>query len=74
MLVGLAFQAVGPRRSVPVSAHAGFDYMLAAFAILGGFAVGLGTGEWNAATFLVGVGAVLVALTASTRFSVPAGA
>jgi hypothetical protein len=48
--------------------------MLAAFATLGGFAVGLGTGEWNAATFLVGVGAVLVALTASTRFSVPAGA
>jgi hypothetical protein len=74
MLLGLAFQAVGPRRSVPVSAHAGFDYTLAAFAILGGFAVGLGTGEWNAATFLVGVGAVLVALTASTRFSVPAGA
>ena len=74
MLLGLAYQAVGPRRSIPVSAHAGFDYMLAAFAILGGFAVGLGTGEWNAATFLVGVGAVLMALTASTRFSVPAGA
>ena len=74
MLLGLAFQAVGPRRSIPVSAHAAFDYMLAAFAILGGFAVGLGTGEWNAATFLVGVGAVLMALTASTRFSVPAGA
>jgi hypothetical protein len=74
MLLGLAFQAVGPRRSIPVSAHAGFDYMLAAFATLGGFAVGLGTGEWYAATFLVGVGAVLVALTASTRFSVPAGA
>jgi hypothetical protein len=74
MLLGLAFQAVGPRRSIPVSAHAGFDYLLAAFAIRGGFAVGLGTGEWNATTFLVGVGAVLMALTASTRFSVPAGA
>jgi hypothetical protein len=74
MLLGLAFQAVGPRRSIPLSAHAGFDYMLAAFAALGGIAVGLGTGEWNAATFLVGVGAVLATLTASTRFSVPAGA
>ena len=74
MLLGLALQAVGPRRSVPVSAYAGFDYMLAAFAMIGGFAVGLGTGEWNAGIFLVGVGAVLAALTASTRFSVPAGA
>ena len=74
MLLGLALQAVGPRRSVPVSAYAGFDYMLAAFAMIGGFAVGLGTGEWNAGVFLVGVGAVLAALTASTRFSVPAGA
>jgi hypothetical protein len=74
MLLGLAFQAVGPRRSIPLSAYAGFDYMLAAFAAIGGFAVGLGTGEWNAATFLVGIGVALVALTASTRFSVPAGA
>ena len=74
MLLGLAFQAVGPRRSIPLSAHAGFDYMLAAFAAIGGIAVGLGTGEWNAATFLVGTGVALVALTASTRFSVPAGA
>ena|SRR5215208_2364699 len=74
MLLGLALQAAGPRRSIPLSAHAGFSYTLAGFAALGGFAVGLGTGEWNAATFLVGIGALLAALTASTRFSVPAGA
>lgn len=72
MLLGLALQAVGPRRSIPVSAYAGFDYVLAAFAVLGGFAVGLGTGDWSAGVFLVGTGVALVALTASTRFSVPA--
>jgi hypothetical protein len=74
MLLGLALQAAGPRRSIPLSAYAGFSYTLAGFAALGGFAVGLGTGAWNAATFLVGIGALLAALTASTRFSVPAGA
>jgi hypothetical protein len=74
MLLTLALQAVGPRRTVPLSAYAGFDYVLAAFAMVGGFAVGLGTGEWNAATFLVGIGVALVALTASTRFSLPANA
>jgi hypothetical protein len=74
MLLGLALQATGPRRTIPLSAYAGFDYTLAAFAVIGGFAVGIGTGEWNAATFLVGIGACLAALTASTRFTVPASA
>jgi hypothetical protein len=74
MLLGLALQAVGPRRSIPLSAYAGFSYMLAAFAAAGGIAVGMGTGEWDAGVFLVGIGVALVALTASTRFSVPAGA
>jgi hypothetical protein len=74
MLLGLALQAAGPGRSIPLSAYAGFDYALAAFAIIGGFAVGLATGEWNAGIFLVGVGVALTALTASTRFSVPARA
>ena len=74
VLLGLSLQAVGPRRSVPVSAYAGFDYTLSVFAVVGGLAVGLGTGEWNAGIFLVGIGAALAALTASTRFSVPSGA
>jgi hypothetical protein len=74
MLLGLSLQAIGPRRSVPLSAYAGFDYVLAVFAIIGGLAVGLGAGEWTAGIFLVGIGAALVALTASTRFSVPTGA
>ena len=74
MLLGLAFQASGPRRTIPLSAHAGFDYMLAAVAAVAGLTSGLATGEWAQGIFLVGVGAAQVALTASTRFSVPAGA
>jgi hypothetical protein len=72
-LLGLALQAAGPRRTIPLSAYAGFDYVLAGFAIVGGLAVGL-AGQLTAGIFLVGIGAALVALTASTRFSVPSGA
>jgi hypothetical protein len=74
MLFGLALQTVGPRRSIPLSAHAGFDYVLAAGALIGGLAIGLVTGEWGSAIFLVGVGVAQVVLTASTRFSAPFGA
>jgi hypothetical protein len=74
LLIALALQVPGPRRSVPLSAHAGFDYLLAAFAVIAGLAIGIGTGEWAGTGFLVGVGAIQVALTASTRFSAPAGA
>ena len=74
MLLGLSLQAVGPRRSVPLSAYAGFDYALSVLAIVGGLAVALGADEWSAGIFLVGIGAALVALTASTRFSVRTGA
>ena len=73
-LVALALQVPGPRRSIPLSAHAGFDYLLAAFAVIAGLAVGIGTGGWAGTVFLVGVGAVQVVLTASTRFSAPASA
>jgi hypothetical protein len=73
MLLGLSLQAVGQQRTVPLSAYAGFDYVLAVFAIVGGLAVGF-AGEVTAGIFLVGIGAALVALTASTRFSVPSGA
>jgi hypothetical protein len=74
VLLGLALQVEGPNRSMPLSAHAGFDYLLAAVAAIGGLIVGLVTDEWYAAIFLVGVGAAQVALTASTRFSVARGA
>jgi hypothetical protein len=74
LLLGLAVQAAGPGRTIPLSAHAGFDYMLAGTAAIGGLIIGLETGEWGAASFLVGIGVAMVALTAATRFSVPAGA
>jgi hypothetical protein len=71
-LFGLALQSVGPGRAIPLSAHAGFDYVLAILASTGGLAVGLVTGEWASALFLVGIGVAQAALTASTRFSIPA--
>jgi hypothetical protein len=72
--VGAALQIGGPARRVPLAAHAAFDYLIAAAAIVAGVAIGTVTGEWRATVFLVGVGAAQVALTASTRWSVPAGA
>jgi hypothetical protein len=74
LLMGLALQLEGPRRSVPLSAHAGFDYTLAATAVLGGLAIGLATGEWQAGIFMVGIGLAMIVLTASTRFTAPRGA
>lgn len=74
LLLGLAIQAAGPGRTIPLSAHAGFDYGLAALAGISGLAIGIATGEWAQGVFLAGIGVALVALTASTRFSVPAGA
>jgi len=61
VLLGLALQGDG------------LDYALSATAAIGGLAVGLGTGDWYAGIFLVGVGAAMAALTASTRFSAVRG-
>lgn len=72
--IGAALQIGGPARRISLAAHAQFDYVLAALAIIAGLAIGIGTGEWRATVFLVGVGVGQVALTASTRWSAPAGA
>lgn len=74
LLLGLALQVPGPNRAVSIRNHASLDYALALFAVAGGVAVGLVTGAWSATIFLVGIGAALAALTASTRFSLPRGA
>ena len=74
LLISLAVQVSEPGRGIPLAAHAGFDYALATGAILAGLAIGALTGEWRATIFLVGVGSARVALTASTRWSAPAGA
>mgnify|MGYP003433092673 CR=1 FL=1 len=47
--------------------------LFALFAVAGGLAVGLISGAWDATIFLVGIGAALAALTASTRVSRPLG-
>jgi hypothetical protein len=72
VLLGHALSLFGARRPIPLSAHAEFDYVLAAAAILSGLGVAV-AGNGLAAIFLVGVGAAQMALTASTRFSVPRG-
>jgi hypothetical protein len=74
LLIGLALQIPGPQRSISLSSHAGFDYALATFAMVAGLTVGITTDAWEPAVFLVGIGAALVALAASTRFSAPRGA
>jgi hypothetical protein len=73
VLLGLALQVPGPQRSLPLTYHADFDYAVATFSMASGLALGFLGGEWDAASFLVGVGAAQVLLTASTRFSVTYG-
>jgi hypothetical protein len=74
VLLGLALQLEGPRRTIPLSAHAGFDYALATAAVVGGIAIGLSSNDWAAASFLTGIGAAMATLTATTRFTSPRGA
>jgi hypothetical protein len=69
LLMSLAISAASEHRTVPLSAHVGFDYTIATLTILTGLAVGILTGEALATVFLVGFGAAHMALTALTRFS-----
>jgi len=75
LLLGLGVSVYGDptRGSVPLSAHAGLDYALAAATIAAGVIAGIG-GDYVATVFLVGFGSAHLALTASTRFSRPLGA
>jgi hypothetical protein len=74
LLISLAVQVSEAGRRIPLGAHAGLDYALASFAAISGLAIGAVTGDWHATTFLIAVGFAQAALTASTRWSVPAGA
>jgi hypothetical protein len=74
LLMSLAVQVSESGRQIPLAAHAGFDYALASFAAISGLAIGALAGDWRATIFLVAVGLAQAALTASTRWSVPAGA
>jgi hypothetical protein len=75
LLIGLAASVYGDtsRGNVPLSAHAGLDYALAAATIGVGVIAGI-AGDYIATVFLVGFGSAHMALTASTRFSRPLGA
>ena len=70
MLMGLALSTHGEHRTISVSAHASFDYLIGALAIGAGLALGFGSSPPVATAFLVGFGAAHLALTAATRFSV----
>jgi hypothetical protein len=76
LLLGLALSlySEGDRGSLPLSAHAGFDYILAATLILAGILVGITTHDQAATIFMVGFGSAHLALTTSTRFTRPLGA
>jgi hypothetical protein len=75
LLIGLATSVYGDadRGNLPLSAHAGFDYTLAAATIAAAVIVGI-AGDYVATVFFVGFGSAHLALTASTRFSRPLGA
>src|SRR3954451_14394314 len=75
LLLGLATSIYGDtaRGSLPLSAHAGLDYALAAVTMAVGVVAGI-AGDYVATVFLVGFGSAHMALTASTRFSRPLGA
>jgi hypothetical protein len=69
-LMGLELSTHGDQRTIPLSAHVGFDYLIGTVAIAVGLALSAGSAPLVATVFLVGFGAVHMALTASTRFSV----
>lgn len=75
LLLGLATSVYGDeqRGNLPLSAHAGLDYTLAAGTFLVGVIAAI-AGDLVATVFLVGFGSAHLALTASTRFSRPLGA
>ena len=75
LLIGLAISIYGEndRATVPLSAHAGLDNVIAAFTIAVGIALLL-TGDLAAGIFMVGFGSGHLALSASTRYSRPIGA
>lgn len=77
VLTGLAvsiYGGDGGRGSLPLTAHAGFDYVLAAVTIGLGALIGVATDDFAATVFMVGFGSAHLALTASTRYSRPLGA
>lgn len=77
LLTGLAVSIYGGQNgygSLPLTTHAGFDYLLAGTTIALGTLIGLATDDFAATVFMVGFGSAHLALAASTRYSRPLGA
>lgn len=68
ILMGLAITTTTEERSIPVSAHAGFDYAFAFVTIVAGLLIGITTGDAAPTIFLAGFGAAHLVLAASTRY------
>lgn len=74
VLIGLALSIHDEHSVVPLRAHAELDYTIATVTLLAGVILGIATGNPVVTFFMVGFGALHMALTASTRFSRPLGA
>ena len=74
VLTGLAISIHDERGAIPLRAHAELDYAIATVTIIAGVVLGIATGSAVVAVFMVGFGALHIALTAATRFSRPLGA
>ena len=74
VLIGLAISIQDEHGAIPLRAHAELDYTIAAVTITAGVVLGIATSSLAVAAFMVGFGALHIALTASTRFSRPFGA
>lgn len=77
VLIGLAISIYGEsgeRGTLPLSAHAGFDYLLAGSTIALGLLVGFAAGDSVAGLFLLAFGSAHLGLIASTRYTRPMGA
>jgi len=75
LIVGLAtsiYGGEGERGTLPLTAHASFDFVLAAATIATGLLVGFAAGDYTAGLFLLAFGSAHLGLTASTRYSRPA--
>ena len=69
ILLGLSLQLEGPRRTIPLSAHASLEYALAVVAVAAGIGLAIAADAASEAAFLVGIGVAQAMLTATTRFS-----
>lgn len=75
LLIGLATSAFGGadgRGTLPLTAHASFDYVLGATTFAAGLLAGFAAGDYAAGLFLVGFSSAHLALATITRYTRPA--